>query len=358
MGAAMGQPSNHLTYLEALAKQPFAADFFATLRRVESLFPERPRFGRAALPSDEPIRFGQNPELAFAASTLASLDLSNHKLPPRLAVNFFGLLGPNGPMPLEFTEFVRDQLMHEDNPTVARFLDMLQHRFIAFFYRAWAQAQPTVNLDRPHEDRFASYVGSLVGLGTQDLRNRDEVHDHAKYFYSGLLARQIRNCEGLAALLHGYFRIPVRIEEFVGHWMNLPISERTRLRPLGGSYKEDGAKLGMGAVLGARVWDRQHKFRIHLGPLNWQQYQAFLPGGVALNKLLSWVRLYLNQELDWDLRLVLQKSEVPPTRLGGKHGLGWGAWLGNRPRARDAEDLTLHVEDVVPLMGVRAAVAA
>ena len=35
-----------------------------------------------------------------------------------------------------------------------------------FFYRAWAEARPTVQHDRPDDDRFAVYAGSLAGYGS------------------------------------------------------------------------------------------------------------------------------------------------------------------------------------------------
>ncbi len=62
--------------------------------------------------------------------------------------------------------------MHGD-PTLSRFLDIFHHRFIALFYRAWAQAQPHVNHDRPKDDRFTGYVGAFIGLAPATVRDRD-----------------------------------------------------------------------------------------------------------------------------------------------------------------------------------------
>jgi type VI secretion system protein ImpH len=218
---------------------------------------------------------------------------------------------------------------------------VFHHRYIAMFYRAWAQAQPTVSLDRPREDRFSSYVGAMLGLGVASVRERDAVPDHAKLFYAGLLARHVRNSDGLAALLSGFFRIPVRLEQFVGHWLTLPVHDRTRLGGRAGS-------LGGGAMLGSRIWDRQHKFRIWIGPLDLAQYESFLPGGGAIAKIVAWVRQYLNFELDWDLRLVLTRGQVPQTRLGEYGRLGWTTWLGKRaPRTADVDDLRLNPEELL-----------
>ena len=323
----------------ALQAEPYRYDFFQVLRRIEALFPEKPRIGAALRPVDDPIRLAQEPSLTFAPATLSLFTGPNDKSRyPRMEVRFFGLLGPNGPLPLHLTEYARERQMHNGDRTFARFLDVFHHRFLSLFYRAWAQAQPTVSLDRPRSDRFAAYTGSLVGLGMPSVLKRDAVPDHAKLFYSGLLARHVRNSDGLAALLSGFFRNPVRIEQFVGHWLTLPVQDRTRLGAKAGS-------LGGGAMVGSRVWDRQHKFRIWIGPLTLAQYESFLPGGSALAKIVAWVRQYVNFELDWDLRLVLLRDEVPQTRLGQYGRLGWTTWLGRRaPRSRDVDDLRLNPE--------------
>lgn len=333
----MREPADHLSFFRALEEKPYQYDFFQALRRIECLFPKMPRIGQALRPADEPVRLGQEPALSFAPSTITSFKLADGAALPRMEVRFFGMLGPNGPLPLHLTEFARGRSIHAGDQTLVRFLDLFHHRFMALFYRAWAQAQPTVSLDRPHEDRFSYYAGSLFGLGEKSLRERDAVNDFAKLYFSGLLARQVRNRDGLVALLTGYFRLPVKVEEFTGHWMQLQESERTRLG-------RDGALLGNGAVLGRRVWDCQHKIRLCLGPLDLSQYESFLPGGAALVKLVAWVRQYLCFELEWDVRLVLKHDQVPKTRLGKFGRLGWTTWLGEARRTVDVADLTLDAE--------------
>jgi type VI secretion system protein ImpH len=115
------------------------------------------------------------------------------------------------------------------------------------------------------------------------------------------------------------------------------------------------AALGTSAVLGSRVWDRQGKFRICLGPLSLTEYESFLPGGVPLRKLVDWVRFYLSFELDWDVRLLLRKREVPPLKLGRGGRLGWTTWLGERRTDADADELCLDAEAFVDRAGVSPA---
>lgn len=340
-------PSSHLRRLQ---ERPFDYDFLQAMRRIECLQAAKPRFGLALRPADEPIRLGQTPSMAFAPATLSSVSFGRAGRPPRLEQFFFGMLGPNGALPLHLTEYAHYRLLHHDDSTFARFLDVFHHRFLELFYRAWAQARPTANLDRPRDDRFAAYVGSLIGIGTPALSARDALGDHAKLFHSGLLVRQVRNADGLRDWLQSYFRLPVEIRQFVAHWLRLPVEDRTCL-----GVDTQGARLGVGTVLGSAVWDRQHKFRIVLGPMSLAHYESFLPGGTALPRLVALVRQYLCFELVWDAKLVLMQQEVPRTVLGRYGRLGWTTWLGNYLRQNHAGDLTLDAEHVLARSGPNAA---
>ena len=144
--------------VDLLARAPEQFDFFQVMRRLEHLYcdsPDRPRFGAALRPVDEPIRLGQDPSLAFASRTLNGVQPSRTGAPPRLTQNFFGLMGPNGPLPMHLTEYARDRLRNTpSDPTMTHFLDIFHHRLLMFFYRAWASTEPTASHDRPETDRF------------------------------------------------------------------------------------------------------------------------------------------------------------------------------------------------------------
>ena len=345
MGAAVGRETDAVAFLARLAEAPYEFDFYQTLRRLECLYDDKPRWGEAGRPVDELVRLGQDPELTFAPAPLAWFGHEPGAARPRLQVRLFGLFGPNGPLPIHVTEFARDRLQNASDRTLCRFLDLFHHRFVALFYRAWAQAQPHVNRDRPDADRFGGYVGAFLGLRAAPARDRDAVPDLAKFFQVGVLVRHVRNAEGLRSVLEQFFRVPVRIEQFVMHWMALAAGERT-------SLAREGATLGRGAVLGGRVWDGQHKFRVQIGSLTLEEYESFLPGGTRLGKLVDWIAFYLSYELDWDVRLILKRDHVPRLTLNRTGRLGWTTWLGARRTSRDADDLCLHPETVCGGAGV------
>ncbi|WP_225782375.1 type VI secretion system baseplate subunit TssG [Xenophilus sp. Marseille-Q4582] len=334
--------------LASWSARAWAYDYFATLRRLESLAPELPRWGRALRPSAEPVRVAQEPSLSFAPAGFSRFEPADAHLPPRLRQHFFSYIGPNGPLPVHLSEFIRERALNHGDPTWLAFLDTFLHRFALQFYRAWAQARPVTGMDRPGEDAFRRQIGAFVGIGTTARQERDAVHDDARLHFSGWLARGVHSAEGVEAVVGAYFGVPVRLERWVGHWMRLPDGELTRV---GASNPNAPSRtLGLGAVLGRQVWDRQHKVRLHLGPLTLAQYRRFLPIGDARPVLAAWMRQLVGEALDWDAELVLRQDEVPPTQLGAgaspgpaAHAsrLGWTSWLGHRPRTRDARDVRI-----------------
>lgn len=376
---ATGQARELQAFLACVSEQPHRYDFFHVMRRIEALTPALPRFGHAARPAHEALRIGQEPTLAFVPASISSLETGNTDLSrrgthdprlgavsfavqttgkagigaarraPRLTQCFFGFLGPNGPLPLHLTNFARERILHTGDQTFARFLDMLMHRYAMLFYRAVAQADPAASLDRSDDDRFAARIGALLGVGDPSCQRRDAAHDHAKLHYAALFNMQTRPLDGLEAILGGVLRVPVRIEPFAAERMELAVTDYLFLgtSPVASVGTRQG--LGAGAVLGARVPGRQHRFRVNAGPLSLAEYESLLPKGGALPVMTALVRQYLNRELKWNARLILRASEVPPIELGRRGRLAWTTWLGCALRAADAADLALDADRVVPM---------
>ncbi len=319
-----------------LTEQPYAFDFYTAVRLLQGQFPELPRIGYSWSPAQDPVRFAQSPALDFAPSTLESLQQKDPSRPPVMYCRQFGLFGPNGPLPLCLTEYARERILHHGDATFAAFCNVFHHRLLSFFFRAWADAQKTVDLERPSDQHWSHFVGSLIGLGMDSLLARDSVPDRAKLYFAGRLVQQNRNAEGLEAIVQDFFGVRTEVWTFVGRWLKLPPGSGCQL----GDSPHTGT-LGGSVIVGSRIWTCQLHFRLRLGPMKLVEYERLLPTGGSFRRLCDWIRYYAGEHYSWDVRLVLAKEEVPAIQMGRAGRLGWTTWLKTKPFDHDADDLVL-----------------
>jgi type VI secretion system protein ImpH len=325
---------DRLAPLAQLADTPEKFHFFHALRVLEAAYPEAPRIGDARRPREDMVRHGQEAELKFPPSTLVDFTPAKGKKPGRMTNRFFGLFGPNGPLPLHLTEYARERMRNFRDPTLVRFADMLTHRMTTLFYRAWRAGQPAPSFDRDKSDGIEHKVAAIAGYHGAHLRGKDDLPDLAKRHFAGLLSQGPKNAEGLRSMIQAFFGAHVEVEEFVGCWLELEPDDRWQM---GGM-----AQLGRTASIGDRVWTRSAKFRLRIGPLGYADFVRLLPGGPSLARLRAIVRNYVGDVLDWDVNLVLRAQEMPEPKLGETVRLGQTSWIGTKKITRDADDLYLE----------------
>jgi type VI secretion system protein ImpH len=308
-----------LSALARLLAQPHRFSLFAALRVLEQSHADRPRLGESRKASDDAVRVTQAPHLSFAPSDVAAVS-TNDDGQLCLEQYGFGLFGPNGALPLHLTELAYERRRQQDDGAIVDFFNLFQHRLISLFYRAWADSEPAVSLDRPDEDRFRTYIGALFGLAADSARDADAVPDYAKLSRTGRFAQQARSADGLEAILTDYFDLPVEVRSFSGAWLDIPADLHCHLGE---------QQLGLTMTLGGATWQCQHKFEIVLGPVSRADFSNFLPGTPGLAELHALVRFYTNDEWDWQLRLLLRDVDMPGVRLGAAGSqIGWTSWLG------------------------------
>jgi type VI secretion system protein ImpH len=161
-----------------------------------------------------------------------------------------------------------------------------------------------------------------------------------------LLGIPTRPAAALEQLLGDYFGVPAEIEQFVGAWY--PLERATQCALDDGSGPS--SQLGLGAVAGDELWDPQSRVRVRLGPLSRAQYDQFLPGGRAHDELRALTRFFGNDQLDFEIQLVLDREDVPPCTLGDDDTpplpLGWCTWIRTAPFGRDPDETTFTLSDV------------
>jgi len=340
MASPDGQTTDSL--IAQLKENPFAFDFYAAVRLLQSRFPNQPRIGQSGTLAEDPIRFAQNPDMAFAPSTIEAVLQDDPTRPPVIFSRHFGLFGPNGPLPLCLTEYARDRKLHYRDDTFSAFCNVFHHRLTSFFFRAWSDARKTVDFDRAEDRRWPQFVGSLIGLGLESLADKDSVPDRAKLYLAGRLVQQNRNAEGLEAIIQDFFAIRTEVQTFVGRWLSLPPGSVCKL----GDSRETGC-LGASVIMGSRIWNCQMHVRLRLGPMKLADFKRLLPTGAGFQRLRDWVRLYAGEEFTWDAQLVLAREEIPGVQLGKAGQLGWTTWLKTKPFDHDAENLIIVPPDTM-----------
>jgi type VI secretion system protein ImpH len=348
-------------------------DFFQAVRLLQRIYPDRKPVGRDAQPLTEVVRFRAHLSLAFPPSAVHVVEPPLDDRPmARLIQTFLGLTGPSGVLPRHYTQLLLDlgrDVKGPERRSLGDWLALFDHRLVSLFYRAWEKYRFWVPYERGEAflrepDAFTAAVFSLIGLGLTALRGRlrvalppheDEperplakIDDLALLYYSGLLAQRPPSAAGLEALLSDYFGLPIAVRQFQGQWLALERADQTCLGAHG--------RVGVDAVAGSRVWDVQSGFRIRLGPIRLNRFEEFLPdrapapGRKSLFLLAQLARLYVGPDLDFDVQLVLDATEVPACVLGGAGfgaRLGWNTWLISRRRQQDADDAVFVADESV-----------
>jgi type VI secretion system protein ImpH len=324
-----------------LLEEPYRFEFFQAVRLLEKTKPDRKPVGGDALPGEEVVRFRSRLGLDFPASEIHEIKVAGDGATDgpdaEMFVNFMGMVGVSGVLPVAYTELAMERARYRD-ATLWKFLDIFTHRAVSLFFRAWEKYRFPVQYERGNDD-FTQHLFDIVGLGTKGLRGRMDLPDESLLAYSGLIGQRPHSVTALENLLSDYFGVRVKVLQFFGQWLRLDASGTTALG-------ERNSVLGRTALLGDRIWDTQSKFRVVLGPMKLERFQGFLPDGDASPPLRSLIRFFAGPEFDFDLRLILEAKEVPgtvlTTRARRKPKLGWTSFLKTRPLGRDDDQLILQ----------------
>jgi type VI secretion system protein ImpH len=326
---------------DRLRNRPSDFSFYQAVRLLEQIYGCAEPLGAFSHPSAEPVRLSTHSSLAFPPAEIDSIE-ERTDAPPRMTVNFFGLVGPMGTLPTRYSELVNDRLAARDS-TLRDFLDIFNHRLISLLYRAWEKYRFPVAYGRGGTDPIQGYLLNLIGLGSEGLRDRQPFPDQALIGYEGLLAQFPRSASALCQILRHYFDIPVELEPFAGGWRPLEPDSRTSLE----SQRTPSEQLGVGFVLGDEVWDQQTVVRLRLGPMPLAQFKGFLPDGDAYESLRCLCRFFCGEDLDVEAQLILLRGDTPRFGLdidgAQPPRLGWLSWSFSEPLSRDPDETLLRL---------------
>jgi len=319
-----------------------APDFWALIRAIENANPSKPRLGKGKNPQDENIRFGQAPYLNFPATDIAEIIEGGRAagVDATVILYFFGLLGVDGPMPLEFTNYVFRRSHNYFDNTWRRFLDIIHHRFITLYYRSYAANQQAMSFDRNSEpggfgdDPLSFIIESLSGFSSSRglPAHNERVHKERLILKSAqqfsFLAKNRRGLEDLLRSLFTFNNIEVR--DFIPSSRDIPAQNYAILG-------KKNTTLALNLQIGRTYTSITEKFEIHIGPLSFEEYRGFIFGRGGAHLLVEAVSLYLNRPLDYSMVFTVRWDTIPLAQLGFdlEHArwdppqLGYTCWIGN-----------------------------
>lgn len=290
-------------------------DFFEFVRRME-FFAGRGPVGESSSFRDEPVRFAQMPHLHFPQTAIAEISERERLI---IFVFFLGLTGCGGPLPLELTNYAFQRAHNYGDFTIRRFHDIIHHRFIGLFYRAWKSGEQAVSLEENDGGLITAIVRSLSGYACE----YSGLPRFTDALWSGLFGCAVKSRSGLEALLRGFLRLPVHVRDMTLSRGVIPVPCRCRLG------HPENSRLGRTVQLGSHFWSRTRKFVVEIGTASFAGIRRLLPGSAGFCMLTELVGCYLDRPLEYDLRFILDNRSLPAPVLGGGRQLGRGLWLGH-----------------------------
>jgi type VI secretion system protein ImpH len=229
--------------------------------------------------------------------------------PIELVFASFGLYGAAGRLSWHYTDLILEQELRPDHrPCPLRaFLDLFNHRLSRLYYDAWETGQLAAGYERSRAgladpagpDPFSGrLLGLLLGLPRPPATTRRVLphwRDEALIWYAGLLAQAPRSATALRQLLMDALGDPITVAAWEG---------------------PDG-----GAAL---------RLVLTIGPLpTLERYEAYLPCGAALPRLLELTGLFVVDSADVELRLRPGPGVAAGCRLNDprRARLDWTTWL-------------------------------
>jgi type VI secretion system protein ImpH len=347
--------------IERLFREPYRFEYFQAVRMLE-LWLRRHGAPQQDLVANF-LRFQNSTSLRFPASQLEAIHAEPRDIGLdasalgaalragmlkwiRVTPSFMGLLGGQGVLPPHYTERVAAQQFNDKDEGARCFLDTFSNRSLALFYEAWRKYRLHLKYEVQGKDSFLPLLLALAGLGNPSLRRRLALPEHGAVldeslgYFAGAIRQRPVSASQMARVLSEYFGQPLRVQQFIGYWYEMPPAQQTVL----GS---ESALLGTRAIAGARVWQRDLRLRLVIGPLDHAGFSAFLPGGLAARALKSLLALFTGVSFEYEVELVLRAADVRPVTMidGSNLGrLGWDSYLVAGPQEQDRNDVHYELQ--------------
>lgn len=305
-----------LALIEQLAREGNRLGFFQVVARVEALMPGAVPIGEGGPASEEGLRLRHDPRPIFHASDVLSVvprDPHRGRARTVVTTTFLGLLGSVSPLPMYMTE---DVLAADasDETSLHSFYDLFHHRVLSLLYRTWRKHRFHVGATSTGADAPTRRLLSFVGIDPGGGKPEEQVPPWLLVGLAPLVSMRSRSARtlrlALDMLLPG---IPVDVDCFA--LRRVPLSDNQRV-----ALGVRNTILGNDLTIGRTVADRSGRFRVRIGPVDYERFEGLAPGGPMHAELAATINHFSGGVLEAEVELSLAADEAPQFQLGSQRG--------------------------------------
>ncbi len=283
------------------------------------------------------LRFRPYEHFGYPPRNIRKIEVSGEEV--QFVINFLGLYGVNSPLPRCYHEQVSiQQNIHGPGEVpLQNFLDIFNNRFYWLYYQAWKKYRYYLKLSEGMADETVQRIFAFIGHGPLFAKNHSagekspaaDISPYKLLQLSGVLSHRVRHKSGLLIMLREFFpNLPIKLQEFV------PTMVRVAERPGMGNAGDRQMRLGLNGLVGQSVIDYMSRICLHIGPLDFEEYLRFMPGGKYAALLQRLLNFYLNDGLECDLKFIIKAESITPHSLSDRRQkVGQSFWLGKPKRA-------------------------
>jgi len=269
------------------------------------------------------IRIRPELSLRFPGTDITRIEkISEDPVKYLISATFLGLYGSSSPLPTFYTEDLIEEF-NDDKSIKRDFLDIINYSIYPLFFKIWSKYRLFYKICEEKDESIINMLYSFLGLADED--SRDRIYNIERYFrYTGLTLQFPRSAEGLEAIISDGFNLKgqVEINQCVPRKVNIP-SDQYALLGI------SSTTLGEDAVIGRQIDDMSGRFQICIFNADADVLHSFLPDQDFFLELKQMVEFYVNQPLERELVIELEKNKIKTTQPGNQRwsNLGWNTWL-------------------------------
>jgi type VI secretion system protein ImpH len=318
--------------------------FFQAVQLLHRLAPESVPIGELGPATAEPVRLKHDPALSFAASDVKAIrfiERPGAEPQAELTSTFLGLSGASSPLSVVMAEEVIRDLQDQEG-SLAAFYDILHHRLLSLFYRTWKKYRFFASFRNDGSDPLTRRSLAFVGVDMAGALPRFALPPIVQLSLAQLLAQRARSARTLEVALSYLLpeHIEIAVESFVERVIDIQVDQRVKVGIANTTLAED-------FTIGRRILDRSGRFRVHLGPVDYDTYQSILPGQPLYATLRDIIHQFTRGILEAEVEVRLKAEDSPRFALGDRRGaiLGQTTRLNAREIAAMRARIVLKEED-------------